>query len=27
MPFAKLCVECQAQQELLEKIEREEERD
>lgn len=27
VPFAKLCVECQAQQELLEKIEREEERD
>ncbi|WP_447980306.1 TraR/DksA family transcriptional regulator [Candidatus Nitrospira bockiana] len=27
VPFAKLCVECQAQQELLEKISREEERD
>lgn len=27
VPFAKLCVDCQAQQELLEKIEREEERD
>jgi DnaK suppressor protein len=27
VPFAKLCVECQARQELLEKIEREEERE
>jgi DnaK suppressor protein len=27
VPFAKLCVECQSRQELLEKIEREEERD
>lgn len=27
VPFAKLCVECQSQQELLEKIEKEEERD
>jgi DnaK suppressor protein len=27
VPFAKLCVECQAQQELLEKIEKTEERD
>lgn len=27
VPFAKLCVECQAKQELLEKIEKEEERD
>ena len=27
VPFAKLCVNCQAQQELLEKIAREEERD
>jgi DnaK suppressor protein len=27
VPFAKLCVECQARQELLEKIEKEEERD
>lgn len=27
MPFAKLCVECQARQELLERIEKEEERD
>lgn len=27
VPFAKLCVECQSQQELLEKIEREEDRD
>lgn len=27
VPFAKLCVECQSKQELLEKIEREEERD
>ncbi|MGD9725230.1 MAG: TraR/DksA family transcriptional regulator [Nitrospiraceae bacterium] len=27
VPFAKLCVECQTRQELLEKIEREEERD
>ncbi|MCP9446774.1 MAG: TraR/DksA family transcriptional regulator [Nitrospira sp.] len=27
VPFAKLCVECQSRQELLEKIEREEERE
>jgi DnaK suppressor protein len=27
VPFAKLCVECQAKEELLEKIEKEEERD
>lgn len=27
VPFAKLCVECQSRQELLEKIEKEEERD
>ena len=27
VPFAKLCVECQAREELLEKIEKEEERD
>lgn len=27
VPFAKLCVECQSKQELLEKIEREEDRD
>ncbi|MGQ0811244.1 MAG: TraR/DksA family transcriptional regulator [Nitrospiraceae bacterium] len=27
VPFARLCVECQSRQELLEKIEREEERD
>ena len=27
VPFAKLCVECQARQELLEKIEKEEDRD
>jgi len=27
VPFAKLCVECQSRQELLEKIEREEDRD
>ena len=27
VPFAKLCVECQAKEELLEKIEREEDRD
>jgi DnaK suppressor protein len=27
VPFAKLCVECQSKEELLEKIEREEERD
>jgi DnaK suppressor protein len=27
VPFAKLCVQCQSQQELLEKIEKEEERD
>ena len=27
VPFAKLCVECQSREELLEKIEREEERD
>ncbi len=27
VPFAKLCVECQSQQELLEKIEKEEDRD
>jgi DnaK suppressor protein len=27
VPFAKLCVECQSRDELLEKIEKEEERD
>jgi DnaK suppressor protein len=27
VPFAKLCVQCQSQQELLEKIEKEEDRD
>lgn len=27
VPFAKLCVECQTREELLEKIEREEERE
>jgi DnaK suppressor protein len=27
VPFAKLCVECQSKEELLEKIEREEDRD
>ena len=27
VPFAKLCVECQSKEELLEKIEKEEERD
>ncbi|MDE3019209.1 MAG: TraR/DksA C4-type zinc finger protein, partial [Nitrospirota bacterium] len=27
VPFAKLCVECQSQQELIEKIEKGEERD
>jgi DnaK suppressor protein len=27
VPFAKLCVQCQSRQELLEKIEKEEDRD